>query len=92
MNFALRGDRRELLERARPDAPPMKIVGDRERDLGHAHLTQSIPAGYRHHPSAKAADQGKPIDTGRLRLGAGDRVRTAVAVEAKDRLSSERWS
>ena len=62
----------------------MKIVGDRERDLGHAHLTQSIPAGHRHHVSAKAADQGEPIDTSRPRLGAGDRVRTAVAVEAKE--------
>ena len=62
----------------------MKIVRDRERDLGHSHLTQAIPAGYRYHPSAKAADQGKPIDTRRPRLGAGDRVRTAEAVEAKE--------
>ena len=62
----------------------MKIVRDRERDLGHSHLTQSIPAGHRHHPSAKAADQGKPIDTRRLRLGAGDGVRPDVPVEAKE--------
>ena len=62
----------------------MMIVRDRERDLGHSHLTQAIPAGHRYHLSAEAADQGKPIDTRRPRLGAGDGVRTSEAVEAKE--------
>ena len=83
VSTARRRDRGELLQHPRPDPMPLKIIRDRKCDLRHPFLAQPIVTGYRHHPAPQAADQRQTINTSRARLGAGDAVRAAVAVEAK---------
>jgi hypothetical protein len=62
---------------------PLKIIRDRERDLGDPLLAQPVVAGRRHHVAVMTADQRKAINPSRLRLGTADGVGTAVTVEAE---------